>query len=44
MQVDDQGRVTRIASVPGWTARICGVLLLVVLLSLVFRRKKPRAI
>jgi hypothetical protein len=40
MQVDDQGHVTRIASVPGWTARIGGVLLLIVLLSLLFRRRK----
>lgn len=39
-QVDDQGHLTHIASVPGWTARIGGVLLLIVLLSLLFRRKK----
>ena len=39
-QVDEQGRVTRIASVPGWTARIGGVLLIVVLLSLIFRKRK----
>ncbi|TAK17321.1 MAG: hypothetical protein EPO35_03305 [Acidobacteria bacterium] len=40
MQVDDAGNVTRIASVPGWTARIGGVLLLLVLLSLVVRRRR----
>ena len=40
MQVDDQGHVTRVASVPGWTARIGGVLLMIVALSLVFRRRK----
>jgi hypothetical protein len=39
-EVDDQGHVTRVASVPGWTARIGGVLLLIVLLSLLFRRKQ----
>lgn len=39
-QVDNQGRVTRIASVPGWTARIGGVLLLIVLASLLFRKRK----
>lgn len=40
MQVDDQGRVTKIASVPGWTVRIAGALLVVVLVSLLFRRRK----
>jgi hypothetical protein len=44
MQVDDQGHVTRIASVPGWTARIGAVLLSIVLLSLIFRRRKTKAI
>ena len=39
-QVDDQGHVTRVASVPGWTVRIGGVLLLIVLVSLAFRKKK----
>jgi hypothetical protein len=40
MQVDDAGHVTRVASVPGWTARIGGVLLIIVLLSLLFRRRQ----
>ena len=40
MQIDDQGHVTRVASVPGWTARIGGVLLLIVALSLLSRRKR----
>lgn len=40
MQVDEQGHVTRIASVPGWTARIGGLLLLVVVASLLFRRSR----
>ncbi len=40
MQIDDQGHVTRIASVPGWTARISGILLLIVVMSLIFRKKK----
>lgn len=42
MQVDDQGRVTRIASVPGWTVRIGGALLIVVLLSLLFRKRRNK--
>jgi hypothetical protein len=41
-QVDDQGRVTKIATVPGWTVRIGGVLLIVVLLSLLFRRRSKK--
>jgi hypothetical protein len=41
-QVDDQGRVTRIASVPGWSVRIGGIFLIVVLLSLLFRRRTPK--
>jgi len=40
LQVDDQGRVTRIASVPGWTVRIGGVLFLIALVSFLFRRKR----
>lgn len=40
LQLDDQGHVTRITSVPGWTARIGGGLLIVVLLSLLFRKRK----
>ncbi len=42
MQIDDQGRITRVASVPGWTARIGGVLLIVVLISFLFRKRRPR--
>lgn len=42
MQVDDAGHVTRIASVPGWTVRIGGVLLLIVLVSLLFGRKNKK--
>lgn len=40
MQIDDQGHVTRVASVPGWTVRIGGVLLLIVAGSFLFRRTK----
>jgi hypothetical protein len=40
MQIDDQGHVTRIASVPGWTVRIGAGLLLVVIASFLFRRRK----
>jgi hypothetical protein len=43
MQVDDQGRVTRIASVPGWSVRIGSGLFLIVILSYLFRRRKPAA-